>query len=68
MNYAKSECCGADCYAFETNEFQPCWGTVTVVDEEYDEYDSYWIHACEGHLDTYPSGPYRPPPAAVAQG
>lgn len=48
-SYRVSDCCRADC--LHDSESEPCWGTV--VCEEYDEFDSYWVHACEGHVYYY---------------
>lgn len=50
-SYKKASCCGEDCYALSSNE--TCWGEVTVVEQENIGDDFYWVHACEGHLETY---------------
>lgn len=57
-------CCGEECSFEDYNEppAEPCWGTVTVVDEQYGEGDYWWIHACEGHQDVHDGGAYRPKP------
>lgn len=60
--YNPEACCGKDCYALY-NEDEPCWGDVYVEDEEWTEDDYYWVHACEGHLGTYPTGKYTPKPS-----
>jgi hypothetical protein len=44
--------CGADCGCLGENENEPCWGTVSPVDEwSTEDGDSGWIHACHGHAD-----------------
>ena len=55
-SYRPSECCNADCHL--GTETEPCWGEVEVVDEEYDEQDSYWVHACQGHKGLWEHLPY----------
>lgn len=59
-SYNPDACCGADCYAFECHVFKgQCWGDVEVIEEESDGLgDHYWIHACQGHLETYHGGEY----------
>lgn len=57
-SYRSSECCNADCHLGTVTE--PCWGEVEVVDEEYDEQDYYWVHACQGHKILWDGIPYVP--------
>ena len=54
-SYRPSECCHADCVCGSFSEpSEPCWGTVVVVGEDYDDdEDSYWVHACEGHVNCH---------------
>lgn len=59
-SYNPSYCCvGADCYKFGiNNENEPCWGNVMVIDKiQYDD-DYSWVHACQGHWDSYDGGVY----------
>ena len=46
-SYNPGACCGSNCFKFDDDE--PCWGDVEVIDEEWTEEDSWWIHACQGH-------------------
>lgn len=49
-SYKQADCCrGVDCVLLDAYDDQPCWGQVTVVDEDYTEDDWWWVHACEGH-------------------
>lgn len=59
---AEDRCCGSECYTGEDNPDEPCWGSVTVVDEEYNDDDYWWIHACTGHEPAYYGGKYKPEP------
>jgi hypothetical protein len=48
-------CCGADCvYEYDQAKYGQCWGRVQAVDEEYDDEDHWFVHACEGHYEMYP--------------
>ena len=49
MKEGVSECCGSPC-SFED---ESCEGEISVIDEEYTEEDSWWIHACEKHEKSY---------------
>jgi len=68
-SYNVNACCGDHCYRHGDDEREPCWGPVAVVDEvEVGDgeggTDWVWMHACQGHLDTWdnPAGAYKPPP------
>jgi hypothetical protein len=54
--YNPGACCTADC-CFGNDE-EPCWGDVEVVGEDWNEEDSTWIHACQGHLHMWEGGVY----------
>ena len=51
MSHCEACGCGAPC-SF-VGEEGPCWGTVDVVAEEYDDEDHWWIHECKGHEGFY---------------
>ena len=57
--------CGADCYvrALDVEESRGlCWGNVSAIDEVGLADEDYgWVHACEGHSDTYDGGEYIAP-------
>lgn len=56
-SYLSGQCCSyARCHFGSKDE--PCWGVVDVVAEEYAESDYWWIHACDGHWNTYEGGAY----------
>ena len=56
---AKADCCNETC-SFEDLD-GPCWGNVTVVDEQPVGDDDYqWVHACEGHAYYSSGGKYIP--------
>jgi hypothetical protein len=63
-SYKPSTCCGAECFRYKGYPDEPCWGQVTVIEEETAGDDQWWIHACQGHQDCYcnPHGKYRPEP------
>lgn len=43
------KCCGTGCQqAFDS---RPCWGEVTVVDEDWGDWGHDFVHACEGHAE-----------------
>lgn len=50
-SYKKADCCGDDCVMLDAYDDQPCWGQVTVIDEDYWDDDWCWVHACEGHVE-----------------
>lgn len=53
-------CCGSACAWGRPDS--PCWGDVGVVAEmDYGD-DHSWVHACEGHCESWEGGPYHPPP------
>lgn len=43
--------CGATCdWAWAAEDTEPCWGSVSAVDElECGDGDYQWVHACSGH-------------------
>lgn len=60
--------CGCDCDNLDWQDNEPCWGEVTVVDEdtwedESGHPDSAWVHACKGHVNNRNSCEYVPEPA-----
>ena len=68
--YNPSACCGDDCFMFERNPEEPCWGDVSVASEEYSDYheEYIWIHECEGHAGCYDYGDkYQPIPERSQQ-
>lgn len=49
-----AECCGASCFAeHQQDQLGKCWGKVKVIDEEHNDEDHWWIHACQGHCEMY---------------
>lgn len=47
--------CGASCfYEHDQEKYGKCWGKTQAVDEEYDDEEHWWTHACEGHYAMYP--------------
>lgn len=64
--YITDTCCGTACsFVYRATDEQPCWGEIHAVDEELvyegdSVVDSYWIHGCEGHGNSYDT--YIPPP------
>jgi hypothetical protein len=52
-SYNPGACCGGHCFKYQWDE-GPCWGDVEVIDEEWTEEDSWWIHSCQGHKNMYP--------------
>ncbi len=59
-------CCGADCYAEDMYEPEPCWGDVECIDEIYSDDDYTWIHACEGHKPKWEGEKYLPEPTKAS--
>jgi len=62
--YNTCRSCGCDCCLFEANANEPCWGKVEAVEEvEIGNGDFGWIHACDGHAQSWDGfGPYKPEP------
>lgn len=60
-----ASCCDEWCQFRGVDDEEPCWGEVTVVDEEWnDDGDWWWIHACEGHAPLQSGDQYRQRPEA----
>jgi len=63
-SYKQASCCyHCDCDYLDTNDNEPCWGEVEVVDEiYYEDAPDYggWVHLCEGHQAKYNDGKYLP--------
>jgi hypothetical protein len=60
MNHSSYDiysCCNSPCWAEDNDE--PCWGSVDVIDELTTVDGWEWIHACEGHTDSWWSGKYK---------
>ena len=58
MESRVADCCGASCFGKDSDPLQPCYGEVVVIDEEYNDDDYWWVHACQGHRNGY--GTYIP--------
>lgn len=70
--YITDSCCGGPCnYVYDATEESPCWGDIVVVGEDSfeteDGTDWYWVHACQGHIDSYDGGEYNVPPAGFLE-
>lgn len=55
-------CCNSECTFSYDEENDPCEGPLSVVDEESNDDDWYWIHCCEKHKAKYKEMfAYHPP-------
>lgn len=59
-SYNPKTCCGDDCYELEYGPSdEPCWGAVVPISNEpHCDGGHYWVHACQGHKETYFGGEY----------
>jgi len=59
-SYNPKACCGDNCFALGYNPVEPCWGDVSVTEEEVSTNEAWWIHECKGHANCYNGGKYKP--------